>query len=39
MVRPSGRTDLIFRFDVSRDGRYLLSRGRPMRDVVLMSLG
>jgi hypothetical protein len=30
--------DSIFRFDISRDGRYVLSRGRSLRDLVLMQL-
>jgi Tol biopolymer transport system component len=30
--------DSIFRFDISRDGRYVLSRGRSLRDAVLMEL-
>jgi hypothetical protein len=28
----------IFRFDIGRDGRYVMSRGRTLRDVVLMQL-
>ena len=30
--------DIIFRFDIGRDGRYVMSRGRSLRDVVLMQL-
>lgn len=30
--------DSIFRFDISRDGRYVLARGRVLRDVVLVQL-
>ena len=31
--------DTIFHFDVSRDGRLAISRGRGVRDVILMTLG
>jgi Tol biopolymer transport system component len=30
--------DVIFRFDIAPDGRYVMSRGRTLRDVVLMEL-
>jgi Tol biopolymer transport system component/tRNA A-37 threonylcarbamoyl transferase component Bud32 len=30
--------DVIFRFDIGPDGRYVMSRGRTLRDVVLMQL-
>ena len=30
--------DTIFRFDIARDGRYVMSRGRALRDVVLLQL-
>jgi hypothetical protein len=31
--------DWIFEFDLSRDGRFAMSRGRPTGDVVLMTPG